>query len=52
MKIVTGFSISEDIIKKIDEDRGLAGRSAVVEDILRKWLGMDSSERKGGSKCR
>lgn len=40
MKKVTGFSISEDVIEKIDEKRGLAARSAVVEDILRKGLGL------------
>ncbi len=40
MKKVVGFSISEEVIERIDEYRGLAARSAVVEDMLRKELGL------------
>lgn len=48
MKKVTGFSISSEVIEHIDETRGLASRSAVVEDIIRKGLGLNSI--KGSSK--
>ncbi len=40
MKKATAFSISAEVIEKIDQERGLATRSAVVEDILRKGLGL------------
>ncbi len=36
VKKVTAFSISEDVLEHIDQMRGLASRSAVVEDILKK----------------
>lgn len=46
MKKVTGLSLSEDVIQKIDELRGLASRSAVVEDILKKELGLKEGVQK------
>lgn len=45
VKKVTAFSISEDVLEQIDQMRGLASRSAVVEDLLKKGLMID---RKGG----
>ncbi len=40
MKKVIGFSLSEEVITRLDFSRGMVSRSAYVEDILRKELGL------------
>jgi len=38
MKRRVTLSLEEDILERIDEEKGLASRSAYIEDILRKAL--------------
>jgi len=40
MKVKTGFSVSEEVLKRLDERRGLVPRSTFIEYILRKEFGM------------
>jgi metal-responsive CopG/Arc/MetJ family transcriptional regulator len=45
MKRIVTLSISDELIEKIDNMRGLASRSAVVENILRK------NSKQSGDNC-
>ena len=39
-----GFSLDDDVIKKLDETRGLTSRSTLVNDILKKCLTGDKKQ--------
>lgn len=49
MKKVTAFSISEGILSRLDQERELASRSAVVEDILKKHFEHKDASLKGST---
>jgi len=40
MRIKTGFSLSEEVMDRLEKERGLIPRSTFVEHILRKEFGM------------
>ena len=40
MKVVVSVALSEELVERIDRDRQLAGRSAYVEDRLRRAMEM------------
>lgn len=41
MKKIISVSISEEIVNKIDNERGLVPRSAVIEERLKGSMGCD-----------
>jgi metal-responsive CopG/Arc/MetJ family transcriptional regulator len=44
-----GFSIDNQVVKKLDEARHGVPRSRIVERALRQYLGMENKERENRS---
>jgi len=43
-KIRVSYSLSEEVVSEIENQRGLVKKSTYVEDLLRKALGLETEE--------